>query len=372
MGLIKPCCRFHPNEQESGFDWDGVADPFLVFEGKGFEVVRQKMDSGQEVLGCRTCTMEEKAGVESMRQKVISRNELTSDSEVELEGLEIGFSRVCNLACVSCNGHFSTKWEKYEEQLLGQKPRYQNHRFEWSKLPNDKLKGLKSLKITGGEPLLAPEFFKFIERLVVEGYSQNIEIEVFSNCTIKPKLSLLRHLESFKRVEINLSIDSIEHRNDYIRFHSEWSLINQVAQVWRMASLALDNFHIGFAVTVSALNVLSLPELYDWIYSNFKDMEIHNQILAEPTYMSLYHLDAKTIAKIKTLFDQRKNEFLNRWHAKFHHPHLFREIEQTFLSVQESKKEIGLIEELEKLDSVRGTNWRTAFPDVAAVFLESS
>ena len=328
MGFIKPCCRFHPNDEEGDFQWDGLSNPHAIFSGPGFKQVQNKMISGQPVKACDTCDLEEKAGVQSMRQKVISRKELSLDPNPRLEGMEIGFSRVCNLACATCNGHFSTKWEKYEKALNRQPSHYKKLDFKWSEVSYDQLKDLRSLKITGGEPLLSEEFFLFVQRLVDDDLAGKIEIEVFTNCTIKPKLSLLRNLERFKRVEINLSLDATGAQNDYIRYHSSWEQIEKVAQVWRMASHGVRQFKIGFAITVSALNVYYLNDLYEWIYENFDqdNIESHNQLLAEPDELSIYKLDAETANHLLAGFEVRMSKFLQKWRAVFHRQYLIEEI----------------------------------------------
>lgn len=369
MGLIKPCCRFRTSSQTSDFSWNGLSQPLDIFRGAAFDRVRDDMRANRPVNGCETCQLEETTGVQSMRQKVMAREELPIDEDVHLTGLEIGFSRICNLACVSCNGHYSTAWEKFETALYGQKNLYHKSDFKWSELPREQLSRLKSLKVTGGEPLLSPEFFKFIRRLVQEDVAPQMQIEIFTNCTIKPKISLLKDLEHFKKVEINLSIDSIRERNSYIRFQSTWEEICSVSQVWRMARLGMGNLKIGFAVTISTLNVLDAVDLYDWIYTHFKNIEIHNQILVDPPQLSLYSLSGDTAKRLQNLFSYKKDAFLKKHAASIYHTDLFQEIDKILCQVQAENGEHSnenLISFLNRLDAIRKSNWRNTFPELAS------
>jgi MoaA/NifB/PqqE/SkfB family radical SAM enzyme len=198
----------------------------------------------------------------------------------KIEFLEIGFGNYCNLACLSCNSTLSTNW--HDDEILLNKsvdkklqrvvfPKLDNLKFE----PNEHtLKNLKVIKFTGGEPMINPEFAKFIELVCLKGYPENISLAIYTNCSYIPSSKLLANLEKFKNVQLNLSVDAYGDTNDYIRYGSAWhgdkkQTVSGAIDYWLSASKKYKNIHIIMATTLSMLNILEMPSLIEWWVEKF-------------------------------------------------------------------------------------------------------
>ena len=88
------------------------------------------------------------------------------------------------------------------------------------------------MKVTGGEPFLSKSFLKFIDNLYQWDFCKNITIVIYTNTTFVPKIKFIKALEKFKSVSLQLSIDSVGKRNDFLRSGSDWKTVEQVADFW--------------------------------------------------------------------------------------------------------------------------------------------
>jgi organic radical activating enzyme len=238
--------------------------------------------NNQPISGCYKCYEGEK----SSRPGSISTSSMRLGSSIlynegylhkrpkyqdpKIEFLEIGFGNYCNLACLSCNSTLSTSWHD-DEVVLNKSvdkklqrvvfPKLDNLKFE----PNeDTLKNLTTIKFTGGEPMINPEFVKFIELVCSKGYPENISLEIYTNCSYIPSAKLLTNLGKFKSVQLNLSVDALGHTNDYIRYRSVWQgdqkqTVSGAIDHWLSASKKYKNIHV----------IIEMPSLIEWWVQKF-------------------------------------------------------------------------------------------------------
>jgi organic radical activating enzyme len=211
---------------------------------------RSSMLVGGKPNGCNYCWTAEEAGRTSdriIKTDFFNKKNITSTSLTPLpQILEIAFERTCNLACAYCGPHFSSKWANDIKKSgpyinLVSDSRYttdsgddiidpDNNPFIdaffawWPELETH----LPVLKITGGEPLMSPSFWKFLDLL-------NASKKFKGNLTINT--NLISHKDEIERLidktqDINLrihtSIESNFKQAEYVRdgFESETWLAN--------------------------------------------------------------------------------------------------------------------------------------------------
>ena len=171
-----------------------------------------------------------------------------------------------------------------------------------------------------------------------------------------------------------MSIDAYGHKNDYIRYPSRWT---EVEDSLHYFAEELDKAHtVNVACAVQALNVLYLDELVDWLdgdYAPNTNKRTHMQapimgmhLVYLPSYMNIRVLpiEIKNMArrKIEDLIFKRRNDpyFVGhplgqkRWEG----------IIKYMYAEDWSHKQPALVNYLETLDKNRGTNWRTTFPEL--------
>lgn len=254
-----------------------------TFHSEYWNTARHSITLNEEIPGCHKCYKEEKnseiipmsmrLGMNIVYNQGYLHKKVNS-SFPKIEFLEIGFGNYCNMACLTCNSNLSTTW--YEDEIKINEivddslkrevfPKLENLQFD---LDPETLKTLKTIKFTGGEPMINPEFVKFIDLICNEGYPENISLEIYTNCSYIPSHKLINNLARFKEVQLNLSIDAYGVKNDYIRYGSKWTSdlkhsVSKSIDFYLNFSKIHSNIHVILSATLSVLNILEMPHLIE-------------------------------------------------------------------------------------------------------------
>jgi len=107
--------------------------------------------------------------------------------------------------------------------------------------------------------------------MVEQGYAKNCILRYNSNGT-EISNELLELWNNFKHVKFNFSIDAIHERNDYIRYPSKFT---QIEQNLKLLDNTPDNITVNIACAVQALNVHHIVDLAEWkLAQNFKKINL--------------------------------------------------------------------------------------------------
>lgn len=244
--------------------------------------------------GCQYCEQIESAGGMSDRQyqlhaghdKDRTPQELLTDPdavEVVPTILEVYFNNVCNMACLYCGSHFSTKWEE-ENRRFGvfqqgnvnfgyntpANPNYEKMLADfWTYLSeNDRYQHIRYYQILGGEPFFQKEFDTSID--FWESHpNPELTFNIITNLKVPPK-KFRTYIDRFgkmvksgalKRLQITGSIDAWGPQEEYVR----WGLdLNEWTENWEYL---LDKDWIVMCVNsaMSALTIKTAPELVEKI-----------------------------------------------------------------------------------------------------------
>jgi len=252
---------------------------------------RRLMQEGERPSGCSYCWKVEdtpNGGISDRIYKSQIYNEQALDQafdtphqdDVNLKTLEIAFDRTCNFACSYCNPAFSSTWVRdikqngpYEglttdgrhhfththdgSQLFGlqdQNP-YVNAFFKWWE--TDLQYTLQELRITGGEPIMSPHFWKLVDWFKSNKAHDDLQFAVNSNLCAKPELiqKLRDAASSIPNFHLYTSCEAIGTQAEYIRdglkFHDWFSNLRSFLDTPA-------NLHV--MCTINALCLESLPE----------------------------------------------------------------------------------------------------------------
>lgn len=254
---------------------------------------RAKMLAGDRPSGCEYCWKLEDINEPSDRiykTKIYDERDLSgvtkldTADDVDLKTLEISFDRTCNFACSYCNPAFSTTWVKdiknngqYTDLVTDGRGHY-THSHDSSQLykfndsnpyieaffkwwETDLHKTLIELRITGGEPLMSPDFWRLIEWF--EKNDSNVKLAVNTNLCAKPELidRLIAVSHRIHSLDIYTSNEAVGYRAEYIRDGLEWDMWEK--NMHRLAKEAkLNGLHI--MATPSVLSVTQITEFLDW------------------------------------------------------------------------------------------------------------
>ncbi len=385
---IVPCCRYKDDSLEYSKSFDNGYN-------KIWDTLRKKSLEGKQIKGCWRCYQDEQAGIKSMRESAIDTNgEISYDykqnpkyDETQLEFLEIQTGRYCNLKCRSCGPKLSTTWDEdldKDSELI--KNFFGNEHHEYiniKQLPKtnqslstisfDTVKHLKNVKATGGEPFLNDQFQTFLANLVKWDIAKNIHLEVFTNCSFFPKDQYRKLIPNFKSAKIDLSLDAIEKRAEFLRKGSQWDKVTESATKWVDVSQQHTNVSVVIGHTLTIYNVLYLKEFINWIANYFPKSIITKNFLdlhlaQTPQYLSLSNLSISNQSKIKNLVLQHKDQLLLTYQSN---KELISIIEKSYdkilkgLNYASSDLSTEFFEKANLIDSVRNENWRTTFLELS-------
>jgi hypothetical protein len=271
-------------------------DNFASFHNLPNKVAARELmkQGGWPQGGCQYCEQIESAGGMSDRQyqlhagheKDRTPEELLTDPdavEVVPTILEVYFNNVCNMACLYCGSHFSTKWEE-ENRRFGvfkqgnvnfgyntpANPNYEKMLADfWTYLSEkDRYRHIRYYQILGGEPFFQKEFDTSID--FWESHpNPELTFNIITNLKVPPK-KFRAYIDRFgkmvesgalKRLQITGSIDAWGPQEEYVR----WGL--DLAEWTENWEYLLDKDWVVMCVNsaMSALTIKTAPELVEKI-----------------------------------------------------------------------------------------------------------
>lgn len=356
-----------------------------------FKQARLAMLEGRAFNACDHCYKEEAAGIRSHRQNennlwyrelgsqyldnLVQATHADGHVDNDLITIDLRLGNTCNLQCVMCRPVDSSKWVRDANILARElktdakydwKYKLENFaidNFDWYKDPEfwnsffESAKDIRHIILAGGEPLYIKEHKEILTQLVNRGFSKNIELRYHTNGTIYNQ-SIVDLWQEFRRVEVMISMDGYGEVNSYIRYPADWHLLEKNLELYDCTPDVVDP---KILCTVQALNIYWLPEFADWLISkNFKKISrkhhnglFHPGILHWPQYLSPkvfpQSVKGEITQKLLSYCQQHKD---NRQIQKFIG------LVDFMNSEDHSMKFVEMIEYLEKLDELHGTNYK--------------
>lgn len=267
-GKILPCCKFKFSEHNiATHSIDEYQNSKLLAD------IKQEFSQGTWPAGCERCKIEESIDVKSKRildyeryQSVYDDYDLSSGQLLTM-GLAIG--NVCNLKCIICGPHASSKWNKEYQDVYGIKIK-SNEQIRQDLIasitkiaPN-----LIHADIHGGEPFLSniEQHLELLDYYIKNDQAKNITVHYTTNGTIWPGEEFVSRWKHFKHIDLQISIDGVGARYEYIRYPADWNLLNTNVRKFLQFALDESNIQISVSHTVSAFNIFYLDEFVSWCY----------------------------------------------------------------------------------------------------------
>lgn len=230
-----------------------------------FHNLPQKVSAREQMLagtwpqgGCQYCEKIEQAGGMSDRlYQLHSGHDEWATPESVLQDptttqavpriLEIYFDNTCNMACLYCGNHFSSKWEE-EDRRFGEWSST-HHKFGYIKPVNsnypamldqfwkylhdeDRYLHIRQYQMAGGEPFFQDELEQSIEFWdahpnpeVTFNFITNLKVPPKKLQRIMERLGSMVEQRKIKRVQISSSLDCWAPQQEYIRWGldlAEW------------------------------------------------------------------------------------------------------------------------------------------------------
>ena len=353
-GDLRVCCQANITKNKGvlrksdGSPYNAAADDLSEARNSDLmKIMRKNMFDGVWSNECGRCRAEEESGLVSRRNYEHDRWSLrkedviehtATDGTIDTDKLpvtyyDLRFGNLCNLACRMCGPQDSTGWyddwnKLYDvewfndthgrEQMFKQNGKWVSNSYGWHdsdsfwKQIEANAGNVQHVYMAGGEPLLIERHYEFLERCIENGAAATMLIEYNTNMTTMPS-RVINLWKNFKMIQLGASIDGYGKVLEYQRYPAEWS------KVWRniqKVDAEVDSINAWFAYTVTAYNVLHMPEFMKWKLSESGLTKFNNtnrrpivthHVAHNPPYLNIRVLPAA----FKELVVERFNEFHN-------------------------------------------------------------
>lgn len=319
VGTILPCCVYQEGDYASLIPYHDSAQ----YLDRIRRPMHEDFQAGKKHPGCDRCYHEESLGAQSLRtvMGVLADTSPCQESS-PIHHLHLRLGNLCNLKCMMCSSDASSaiSSERYThrdkfaplgmhlESLPIMDVWWASDRFRaWFE---QMVPTLRNLAFTGGEPLLIPEVLDFLDMAVK--HNASIRVVLNTNLTVLPA-RMIQVLEGLPHTTIIISLEGTGAMNDYIRYPSDWHVIDR-----NITNLQQALPHIDLKVnhTVQHATAYSLPDLAT--YCKARSISLDPHLVAGNADLSWNSVPPRDIKAIRdwvetteVLTDQNRNFFQN-------------------------------------------------------------
>jgi organic radical activating enzyme len=392
----------------------GTHTPMEAWNNDYMKSVRTTMLNGEIPASCTGCFKEESQGIVSKRiwetgtwhrddngvdiPELIRQTKEDGTVPENLKYLDLRLGHTCNIKCVMCSPHDSSKWvadhkklipvlqhPEVKRQMQWDRKTFNNKWHEkdsfWEEI-NAQIPNLRQVYFAGGEPLMIKEHKMFIKEIIRQGYQDKILLRYNSNGLLVDE-ELIELWSKFHKVKFAVSVDASFERDDYIRFPTKFA---DVERTLHMLDNTPDNIHISMATAVQIFNIKHMPDFIKWkINSNFKKMNVglvggvqmggglvNMHLVHIPTFLNITILPEQDKQEVRERFAELKTWLWENYTQDddfwIHNPSGWSKWEGLLThmdSADNSHLLSGFKEYVNKLDAIRGLNAAAIFPELA-------
>lgn len=326
-GTVASCCK--AEVQKVGVK-EILSSPMAFNNSLQKIAERKKMLNGTKLSGCKYCW-----DVEEASPTVISRRKSLLNSTTDISSyanniesvvpseITVSFDNVCNLKCVYCAPSISSTWEatlsryplppevsfysRYSSntrklaKLIPIKQQNKNPFYEqfvkW--VSGNDSTGVTKITITGGEPLMSPTVWKFLDAA-----RPDLHIVITTNLAVNNQtlLELIKVTKKFRKFEIWTSNESIGAKAEFIRTGLQW-------RVWEsnLDLVCAAGIPVTIMGAINALAVFGYCDFLQWANSKksqYPNLYLTTSYVVDPDFLSYNVLPVDTQQRLAAQIDQ--------------------------------------------------------------------
>ena len=404
-GSLGICCQ-ESHKLYTGNDYN-IATTSIAewFNAEPVKQFRQGVLGNSPVSACSRCYQEEQVSAQSRRirsnQKSVIFQQAFAHSFEQSPGrknfnksgttltqpidIHVDLGNYCNLACKMCNAQASStiasqqvKWGiESSRQYLGTD--WTQNQQVWNSFLKQLLDipKLNNIHFMDGETLLTQRFEDFVDHMIAHNRLDLCFSFVTNGTVFKPQL--MHKLKQFRRVGIEVSIETVDEHNAYQRQGTDTDQVManlEQYQSWCNGS----NITLTVRPAVSALTIGYFPGLLEFCLE--KNLIVKSLLVSNPSFLDAVILPDSVkrqyIEKYQALIDQLGDiQVPTDYNASDPHNHelIVKEQAQMCMNVLRQPEPVNaeqqrklIVEHCRKWDQVYGYDARTLYPELACVW----
>jgi sulfatase maturation enzyme AslB (radical SAM superfamily) len=348
---LLPCCAY-----DHRYGQQYRVHEFDTWWESGLTEIRQDMLAGKKHQGCNRCWKEEEQGILSYRQR---QNEYWAQYQNIQQPLPkpaflmMGIGNYCNIKCIMCSPQKSSLWADEYEKNQKTFNKIDIHFYNYSngawsepekieRLLDRVATNVEMLHFSGGEPLITPEYKQVLRSVINPGA---VELHINTNLTMLSE-DWITLLKQFKTT-INVSLEGVGKKNDYIREGSDWSVL--VRNIDRLKAAGI---RVAVSHAFSRTSLLALPELIEFCTAN-------------NLYISFTQLTLPTHLLVAGAPESEKQQFLTALEGmvdpQYTAPEIFVYADIVKTTKYDIEKDIAFWKYIDTMDELHNRNYREIF-----------
>lgn len=349
---IRPCCYF-----KTDYDAENLTD------------YRRQLATADIEKNCSNCIKQEAEGNMYSQRYMLERRLKEKDY-----WLTVSFDNLCDMKCIYCS-------PLYSSQIYAESVRYgaNTNMIEIVKnMPDNLAKKIWLMKefflttdfdkvnftILGGEPLLNPKVYEFLDWLIKQDFAKKVTLTLFSNGKVYHD-DLWKYTDYFAFTTLTFSIDGTGDTFEYIRFGGKYPEVKYNIDLYYAQLEGYRRFGITLSYAVSWMNAINFAEWFNVFSKDFPKIgHIHMNKLVYPEKFSI---DLIPVPARQEILDKIASEInLTNANAAFIEAY---EIWKTFLTTGPDNSSLleEAIQSLELLDKRRDINYRISFDKILKI-----
>ena len=305
---------------------------------------------------CSTYCNQPEHELNERKRSYIDWNQFISDDTEELgiKALHLEQSLTCNLKCISCSSKYSSAWNGEYQLFDPSAPQISLKKEPESVWKDLDLTQLRRLHFTGGEPLLNKDNKKILQHLDKLGVLSNVVLSYNTNGTVLPDTEVLELWQRSRFVRLFFSLDGVGSTFEYTRFPAKWSDVEQNIQYFRSLNRICILIEVNPVIGVH--NIFNLPKIFQW-------WEEHCQTgsQGDPSQIILRYIEPSSfggqVLSLKHLTNFQANAALDMLQLLTR----YTGVQDLINYIKQNRSPDNCwMDYLNKLDSIRNTDWHTA------------
>lgn len=315
-GTLMPCCQFY----EKGPDGNQT-HTFREYPQWRIKMdqLAEDLDNGITDVRCSQCWHDEDLGYDSLRTMSNKRHQNADVANAKKNRaffnrhttpwhVEFKLGNFCNLRCIMCGPYSSSSiWTEF----IKNKQSYNSIGIKWNPPTGEHkwweteafadfcgkiLPTVRYLHFSGGEPFMVPGLADILRQVADPSV---VDLLFVTNMTQLDD-TVLELIKQFKSVNFAISLEGAGHHNNYVRYGSDFTIIEQ--NLARVRNIIPAQTQMIVNHTFQHTSIYTLPLLLEWC--NTQKLKLHFSLYGGDKYMKINSVPPTDIEKFKTCIDQ--------------------------------------------------------------------
>lgn len=330
-----------------------------IFKNKKFKSLRGEILKDKITDNCRSCLKRENTtsagNFKGLRNhynnlSIHSSVDYKDVSQFKLSALDLHWSSICDLKCVTCWAKQSSSIAREQNKPVNHTPtKVANRIIEFVTANQSEL---KEIYLSGGEPTLIKYNLKLLKQIEKR---PDLILRVNTNMQWNQDNKIVQEILKFPNVLFTCSIDGFGEKFEYIRRGANWNkTLANIKFLQEQPNVDIRANTVFFVLTAQQLH-----DIIDYFMEEIGSVD-HT---INPCGMGQYNLRCRNLPdKIKSTVRENLNKTLEKYK---HNLNIAGNLTNCLLELDKEGSSTEYKKYFDHIDVLQGSNWRKLYPELS-------